>query len=380
MAQKLPLGLQDFREIISGGYKYIDKTRYIYEMCSTGKYYFMSRPRRFGKSMTVSTLHELYSGSRELFKGLWIEDRWDWDKRNPVLRFNFTGIGFAQIGLIAALDYQLNMRIQDLGAPIPEADLYLKFEYLIRQSAKNGKVVVLIDEYDAPITRYIGKEIETAQANRDILRDFFAVLQNNDSLLELVFITGVSSFPKVDICSTLNDLNDITISSEFSTMSGFTQEELEYYFAAELEQSAKKLDMAVPNLLAELERWYKGFRFHPQSETVYNPGSVGLFFATKEFKNFWFQTGTPSFLVRFIEKEGLHGFNPSILPKENLLSFGINSTNIDGLLFQTGYLSIQSYTSAGDFALNYPNLEVERSMEGCLMELGASNKGKVAQW
>jgi hypothetical protein len=368
MAQKLPLGLQDFREIISGGYKYIDKTRYIYEMCSTGKYYFMSRPRRFGKSMTVSTLYELYSGSRELFKGLWIEDRWDWEKRNPVLRFNFTGIGFAKIGLDAALDQKLDELIKDFDLPASQAIPSLKFEYLIKNCAKAGKVVVLIDEYDAPITHYLANDLDTAKANRDILRDFFVVLKNNDGLLELVFLTGISRFSRVGVFSGLNNLTDLSMDIEFAAMLGYTQEELESHFVEEIELTAQKMQLPIPDLLQEIRRWYNGYRFHADAETVYNPYSINLFFKHKEFRSFWFQTGTPLFLINLLQQEGLYDVRPTLQSEESFDTFSPDAINPYGLLFQTGYLTIHARKAFGLYELDYPNYEVEHSMTRNLFE------------
>ncbi len=368
MAQKLPLGLQDFREIISGGYKYIDKTRYIHQMCSSGKYYFLSRPRRFGKSMTVSTLHELYSGSRDLFKGLWIEDQWDWDKRNPVLRFNFTGIDFPELGLKSALELQLNARFKALGLSTPKTGISAKFEHLINHYAKDGKVVVLIDEYDAPITHYLGVDIKTALANRDLLRDFFAVLKNNDALLELVFLTGISRFSKVGVFSGLNNLTDLSMRLDYAPMLGYTQVELLEHFSAEIEATAAFMDLSVPVFLDEVRKWYNGYRFHEKAETVYNPVSINLFFDTKEFKNFWFQTGTPLFLINLLRKEGLYDFTPSLQPQRSFDTFNLESINPYGLLFQTGYLTIHSHTPFGLYELDYPNYEVESSMKENLFE------------
>ncbi len=166
MAQKLPIGIQDFRTIITEGYKYIDKTGYVHALCNSGKFFFLSRPRRFGKSVTVALLEELYSGSRALFQGLWIEDKWDWSRKHPVIRLTLTGIGFPETGLPAALDYVLNEQIRKNKLEPMEGSLSNKFGYLIAQLARKGKVVVLVDEYDAPIIHYLGKDIQQAYINR----------------------------------------------------------------------------------------------------------------------------------------------------------------------------------------------------------------------
>ncbi|MFM8448942.1 MAG: AAA family ATPase, partial [Haliscomenobacter sp.] len=192
MAKKLPLGLQDFRGIIEDGYKYIDKTAYLYKMASTGKYYFLSRPRRFGKSVTMSTLHALYQGRRELFSGLWIEDKWDWTKKHAVIHLTLAGIGFVESGLETALHFLMDKQIRDFGLAPLQGSISNKFEYLIQELAKGGKVVVLIDEYDAPIVHYLGINLEQALHNRELLKEFYTVLKTSDTYLELVFLTGVS--------------------------------------------------------------------------------------------------------------------------------------------------------------------------------------------
>ncbi|MEY3248217.1 MAG: hypothetical protein RL742_260, partial [Bacteroidota bacterium] len=297
MPKKLPLGLQDFRGIIEGGYKYIDKTRYLYQMASSGKYFFLSRPRRFGKSITIATLYELYSGSRELFAGLWIEDKWDWNRKNPVLRLTFTGIGFVEQGLEAALHYLLDKNIREHGLAPASLSISGKFEYLLQQLAQKGKVVVLIDEYDAPIVHYLGVDTERAIQNRELLREFYTVLKNNDLLLEFVFLTGVSKFSKTGIFSGLNNLTDLTMHPEYATMLGYTQAELEHYFSEEIEATAAAMNLSRAALLDEMKAWYNGYRFHHLGQKVYNPVSVNLFFDRKEFENFWFATGTPTFLI-----------------------------------------------------------------------------------
>jgi len=176
MGKKLPLGLQDFRKIIENDFKYIDKTEYIYRMVSKSGAYFLSRPRRFGKSITVAVLQELYSGSKELFKGLWIEDKWDWSRKHPVIRLSFTSIGFQSLGLTAALNQELNNQAKAFGLSLENEGNASKFKELITKLATEKKVVILIDEYDAPIINYLGKEIEKAYQNRDLLKEFYTVL------------------------------------------------------------------------------------------------------------------------------------------------------------------------------------------------------------
>jgi len=368
MAKNLPLGFQDFGKIIEGNFKYIDKTEYIYKIASKAGVYFLSRPRRFGKSLTLSTLHELYSGRQELFKGLWIEDKWDWKRKHPVLRISFTSIGFVQNGLEKALDYQLNLLIRENNLPAIEGNISNKFAYLITEMSRTNKVVVLIDEYDAPILNYLGKNIETAYQNRDLLRSFYAVLKDADPYLEFVFLTGVSKFSKVGIFSGLNNLFDLSMHPEYATMMGYTQAELENNFAEEIDQTAKTLQLSSDQLLDKIRHWYNGYRFEENAETVYNPVSTNIFFATQKFENYWFATGTPTFLINMLKQEGLYDFKLEPQSLQQFDSFDLEDLKAYGLLYQTGYLTIQSRDEYGLYTLDYPNHEVKDSMLAYLLE------------
>ncbi len=368
MAQNLPLGLQDFRSIIEGDYKYIDKTRHVYQMCSTGKYYFLSRPRRFGKSMTLAVLQELYLGSRDLFKGLWIQDHWDWSRTHPVLRISFSALGFQENGLQASLSFALDELIHEHQIPAIQGNISNKFAHLIKQLAKKSKVVVLIDEYDAPIINYLGKAIDKAYENRELLKSFYTVLKDLDSYLEFVFITGVSKFSKVGIFSGMNNLTDLSMHPQYATMLGYTQQELESNFAEELSGSSQKLSLSNPELLDKLRWWYNGYRFEEDAETVYNPVSINNFFNQNKFENFWFETGTPSFLINLLKQEGIFSFTNDPQSKQSFDTFELENLNVYGLLYQTGYLTIKSRNPFGLYELGYPNHEVEYAMNGYLFE------------
>jgi hypothetical protein len=310
----------------------------------------------------------LYSGRQELFKGLWIEDKWDWSRKHPVLRISFTSIGFIQNGLEKALDYQLNLLIRENNLPAIEGNISNKFAYLITELSRTNKVVVLIDEYDAPILNYLGKDIETAYQNRDLLRSFYAVLKDADPYLEFVFLTGVSKFSKVGIFSGLNNLVDLSMHFEYATMFGYTQAELETNFAEELDVTAAYLNMSKPELLEKIRYWYNGYRFVARAETVYNPVSVNLFFFEKAFKNYWFATGTPSFLIELLKDEGLFALTFENINPNGFDSFELNNLKPVAVLFQTGYLTIQSADEEGLLNLDYPNKEVRDSMLENLIE------------
>lgn len=369
MARKrLPIGLQDFRSIIEGDYKYIDKTRYIHKMVMSGKYFFLSRPRRFGKSITIATLQELYLGSKELFKGLWIEDNWDWSRKHPVLRISFTSIGYESLGLTVALEQELRTQAEKKEIQLTKAGIGPLFKELLETLAKQGKVVVLIDEYDAPIINFLGRDLEKAIQNRNLLREFYTVLKDLDAYIELVFLTGVSKFSKVGIFSGLNNLRDLTMDAQYATMLGYTQEELESNFVEEIELAAEKLKLSRAELLEQMRVWYNGYRFHSDADSVYNPVSSNLFFEQQEFQNFWFATGTPSFLVNILKAEGVFDLHFPATSLAGFESFELDQIKPIALLFQTGYLTIQSKDEDGLVSLDYPNKEVRDSMLEVLIE------------
>lgn len=376
--KKLPIGIQDFRKIRENDFLYVDKTSYLYKMTSQPGAYFLSRPRRFGKSVTIATLQELYSGSRELFKGLWIEDRWDWNKQHPVLRISFTSIGYQSLGLQAALEQELHTLAQAHGITLAQQGISAIFKALLTGLAdQRGKVVVLIDEYDAPIINFLGKDIAIAYQNREILKEFYSVLKDVDALLEFVFLTGVSKFSKVGIFSGLNNLQDISMDAQYATMLGYTQQELEENFVEDIEYAAQQLQLAVPELLAQMRRWYNGYHFHAKAPSVYNPVSCNLFFKQNEFENFWFATGTPTFLINLLKQQGLYDFKLTEQAQLEFDSFDLEDLRPYGLLYQTGYLTIHSRNEYGLYQLGYPNYEVENSMIAYLLEaFGGVPKGQ----
>jgi hypothetical protein len=378
MSKRLPLGIQDFRKIRENDFLYVDKTEYVWRIASAPGAYFLSRPRRFGKSITISTLQELFRGSRELFEGLWIADKWDWDKKHPVLRISFTAIGFQSLGLPAALDQELGFIAQQHGIQLEFEGLPARFRELIVKMAEwGGKVVVLVDEYDAPIIQYLGKDIAKAKENREILREFYGVLKDCDTLLELVFLTGVSKFSKTGIFSGLNNLTDLTLHPDFATMLGYTQEELESNFPEEIALAGDKLQLSRTELLDKMKVWYNGYRFEENAVTVYNPVSINNFFYQNKFDNYWFATGTPTFLIELLKKEGVYDLHQMGQSTLDFDSFDLEDIRLFGLLYQTGYLTIQSRDEFGQYTLDYPNLEVKNSMLAYLFEtFGGVSKGR----
>ena len=362
--QKLPIGIQDFSKIRKEGYLYVDKTPLIHQLASQSGYYFLSRPRRFGKSLLISTMEELFKGQRELFKGLWIEDRWDWEKTNPVLHIPFSSLGYKSLGLEKALHEFLDDFIREHNLDVDEEALELKFREILRSlSAKEGQVALLIDEYDKPIIDYLGKEIALAQENQQVLKKFYSIIKDSDACLRMVFITGVSKFSRVSILSDLNNLRDITMSWQYSSILGYMEEELEHYFEECIKQLAKNEELTEEEVLKEIKDWYNGYSWDGK-QFVYNPFSILLLCEEKRFSNYWFATATPSFLIDLIKEKQYYDFDGVEVGEAFFEAFQINKDiPIGALLFQTGYLTVKKYDPKTRlYTLGYPNREVKESM------------------
>jgi hypothetical protein len=360
MIQKYPVGIQDFPEIRNNGYLYVDKTQFAHKLVEQGKFYFLSRPRRFGKSLFISTLECLFLAKKELFKGLYIEDKWNWEQTYPIIRMSFSNIGHKEKGLYRAIDDQLNRIAESHGITFRDDVISGKFKELIEKlSETRGKVVVLIDEYDKPIIDYLGDQTETALENRDILKSFYSILKDADPHLKLVFITGVSKFSRVSIFSDLNNLQDLTTNQFFSGCCGITQDELEMYFEKELQVADKE----------RIKEWYNGYTWDLKT-SVYNPFSLLNFFVQGyEFKSYWFETGTPTFLIKLSENLKLYDFEEVEIGTNALSAYDIQKLQLIPLMFQTGYLTMKSYNEVGDvYTLTYPNKEVRKAYIENLMD------------
>jgi hypothetical protein len=351
MKRKYPVGLQDFSEVRTGNYAYVDKTYFVEQVATQSKYYFLSRPRRFGKSLLLSTFHYLYLGRKELFEGLYIEDKWDWNKTNPVVKISFASISHKEKGLRKAINDQLDKTAEEYGIVFREDTISSKFQELIETlHAQRDKVVVLIDEYDKPIIDYLGTpDVSIALENRDILKSFYSILKDADPHLELVFITGVSKFSRVSIFSDLNNLTDLTLDKSFDAICGISQQELESNFIEELQETDNE----------QIKRWYNGYSFGG-ANTIYNPFSLLHFFRSRELKNYWFETGTPTFLINLARQRDLYDFESVTVDSSALNAYDIERLQIIPLMFQTGYLTIKSQED-GIYELDYPNLEVRMS-------------------
>ena len=355
----LPIGQQYFKPIRKDNAVYIDKTQYIYELCRPlDRGYFLSRPRRFGKSLTLDTIAELFSGNKPLFKGLWIEDNWDWTETYPIIRLSLDKIGHED-GLKNALITELNKIASTFDLSLKSTHHGLAFNELIEKIAQKtgNQVVILIDEYDKPIVDYIDPyNLEKANEQRDILKRFFSILKVASNHTRFLFITGVSKFSHVSIFSDLNHLNDITLSPKYAALCGYTQQELEHYFEPYLK-------IMPPNTLDKMKEWYNGYSWDAET-FVYNPFSVLNFFEARTYSNFWFRTGTPTFLIKLLRKRFEYKLEETKVSNLILEAFRLEKfdvLDVDSLLLQTGYLTIKQITPFGQFILNYPNKEVKQA-------------------
>ncbi|WP_310461421.1 ATP-binding protein [Sphaerotilus sp.] len=365
--RKLPIGLQTLAKLRSEGCYYVDKSGMAIDLIESGTYFFLSRPRRFGKSLLVDTFKELFEGTQALFTGLAAETRWDWSRRYPVIRLSFS-TGVAPKGTRLGQRIRENLRVNRvaLGLPLPEGlpedDLAGNFADLIRQAhlSRGEPVVVLIDEYDKPILDNID-DPDVARAMRDGLRDLYATLKDSDEHLKFVFLTGVTKFSKVSLFSGLNNLRDITLDARWSALCGYTDHDIDTVFAPEL-----------PGLdRDEIRHWYNGYNWGGTS--VYNPFDALLLFDSRQFKSYWFETGTPTFLVRMLTEQ--QWFTPDLARQqadESLLtSFEVEHIEPAALLFQSGYLTLRETRQLQNrdvlYTLGYPNREVEVSLNRVLL-------------
>lgn len=361
--QKLPLGIQDFSKLRRNDLLYVDKTELIYKLIQQGQYYFLSRPRRFGKSLLLSTLYYIFSGQKELFKGLWIEDKLDWEEYNAI-HLSFGNSSFKTLGLEKAIEIRLKEVAESHDLQIQGASVGEQFKYLIKALSQEKQVVILIDEYDKPIIEYLGKtELPKAHENRDILKSFYSILKDLDAHIRFLFITGVSKFSKVSIFSDLNNLADISITRSYATLLGYTQSELESYFQAHLKKIIQEQDLKSEDLIKTLKHWYNGYDFAGLgNEKVYNPFSILSYMEFGQVSNYWFSTGTPTFLTKKMKEEDLYQLEDIEADEIGLSKSNIENIDIVSLLFQTGYLSIKSKIDIDIFALDYPNQEVRNAM------------------
>ncbi|NBC48472.1 MAG: AAA family ATPase [Gammaproteobacteria bacterium] len=372
--QPLPIGIQSFHKIREGGYYYVDKTGFALRLIAEGTHYFLC-PRRFGKSLFLDMLAELFSGNNQaLFEGLEAHGRWDWSRRSPVIRFSFGGgIVRNPAELEVKIREQLEINQQALGLRCTQPSVGGCFAELIREAhAKTGeRAVVLVDEYDKPILDNLGHP-ETAGAMRDGLRNLYSVIKDADTHIRFTFLTGVSKFSKVSLFSGLNNLKDITVDARYSAICGYTEADLDQVFAPELEGLDRE----------QVRTWYNGYNW--TGEAVYNPFDLLLLFDARQFRPWWFETGSPSFLIELLTQR--QTFLPDLgrlVASEQLLSaFDVDYISSEALLFQTGYLTIareQQFGAFIEYQLRYPNMEVQASLNGALLDVLRARASNTAE-
>ena len=362
--RKLPIGVQDFASIRNDGYLYVDKTDLIYNLANKGKTYFLSRPRRFGKSLLISTMHAYFAGKHELFEDLKIAAlEQDWI-RYPVIHLDFTGKDYTkENALEEKLDQILCMYEAVYGRENAEGRAVdSRFASLIRNAAeKTGeRVVILVDEYDKSLLETEG---ELNDKNRALFKGFFGNLKGMDGYIKFAFFTGVTKFSKVSIFSDLNQLHDISLSEKYASICGITQAELEANFSPEIDALAARQKLTREACLAELERMYDGYKFHGDGERVYNPFSLINAFSDLEFNSYWFRTGTPTILIKKLEETNFDVRTITEgtvrISKDELSDYRPDSDDPIPLFYQTGYLTIKEYDAElGELTLGYPNNEV----------------------
>ena len=377
--KNLPIGESDIGTILnpSNNFSYVDKTTYVYELIKIPSKYFLSRPRRFGKSTLLSTINEIFKGNKELFKKQWIyTSPWDWQEY-PIIRLDFnTAISNDLVDYIKdalkeiAIKYNVFDEKEYLESPY---NGYFRKLIIHLYNKYNKQVVILVDEYDKPILDVIDKLAE-AEKQRDILKGFYGVIKGADEYVRFVFLTGVTRFSKVGVFSDLNNLNDITNVREYASICGITQQELETNYKEHIEQLKMADNISHQECLAKIKEWYNGFCFSKDTNnTVYNPFSTLQFLQKKEYSNYWFQSGSPSFLIKLIKKQQyvtIPELDNYVGKSTDFDTFEIDNLDIIAILLQAGYLTIKDYNQELDYyTLGYPNKEINQSFKTSLIKL-----------
>ena len=366
----LPVGIQSFSDLREKNYLYVDKTEEIHRLITTGKIYFLSRPRRFGKSLLINTLAEVFKGNKSLFEGLYIYDKYDWTKQYPVIKIDWSIVKHstteemendmrAFLSRIAA-SFQITLERQYASS--------LFGELIERLYEKTGfQVVVLIDEYDMPILDALNNSTELVLI-RNFLQSFYKVLKGMDSYLQFVFLTGVSKFAKVSIFSGMNSPDDITMDKQYATICGYTQDELAQNFEEYIHDFACEKQVTSDEIIKSIRHWFNGYSWDGIT-TVYNPFSTLLLLRKKEFNDYWFSSGTPTFMINEIKKRNdvKYLLEPAEISSDSFDSFEPDTIDTVLLLFQTGYLTVKSVTKSrfgeqSKYTLGIPNEEVRRSL------------------
>ncbi|MBP5174874.1 MAG: AAA family ATPase [Treponema sp.] len=372
--QNLPIGIQNFEEIRNGNYLYVDKTDLIYKLATEGKPYFLARPRRFGKSLLISTMKAYFEGRKDLFEGLKIaglETKWE---EHPVVHIDFGRNGYeTNVQLKNYLDSVLSIYEKKYGITPKIDDYPIRLESILRTANERTgkKIVVLVDEYDKPMLDALNTG--NYEPNRILLRNFYGVLKGCDEYLKFVFLTGITKFAKVSIFSELNQLNDISMDNEYNTICGISQAELDENFGEYIQDFADSEKISTEELMARLKKKYDGYHFSRKWKDVYNPFSLLNSFNKKEFDSYWFQTATPKMLFGLIEESNydLTDILDGVMLKSSSFSdYRVGGGSLTPIIYHSGYLTIKDYDRETDlFTLGFPNEEVQDGFVEFLLPL-----------
>lgn len=370
---KYPIGIQEFGELRADGYAYVDKTRQIYRLADSGKYYFLSRPRRFGKSLLLSTMRAYFEGRRELFRGLAIEQlEKDWTAY-PVLYIDINSGKYTEKGqLYERLNIIMTEQETRFDCPAPAGmSPGFRFERLIKSASQmtGRKAVILIDEYDKPLLETINDK-HVQDDNRATLKAFYSVLKSEDAHIKFAFMTGVTKFSHVSIFSDLNNLEDISMQAGYADICGLTEAEIKATFDAEIEALARNNGMSKAEGYLKLREMYDGYHFEYNTEGIYNPFSVLNALKSGKFDSYWFATGTPTFLVKLLEssRAELSDLTSASIKADSLRSLSDIEQNPIPVLYQSGYLTLKSYNARfRSYTLDYPNQEVKEGFLNFLL-------------
>lgn len=356
-----PIGIQNFESLRKDGYLYVDKTRLIYRLVKTGRYYFLSRPRRFGKSLLISTLEAYFRGKREVFQGLAMEELEKEWARHPILHLD---LNIEKYDTVESLGNILNNVLtrweKEYGSEPSEVSFSLRFAGIIRRAHEltGQRVVILVDEYDKPMLQAIGNE-ELQREFRNTLKPFYGALKTMDGDIKFALLTGVTKFGKVSVFSDLNNLNDISMDERYVALCGMTEEEIHHYFEDDIHQLASTQGLTYEETCGRLKESYDGYHFVENSEGIYNPFSVLNTFDKMKFGSYWFETGTPTYLVELLKQ---NHYNQRRGVSWTTDANGLNDMddNLISALYQNGYLTIKNYDlEFGIYTLGTPNREVK---------------------
>lgn len=369
-SKPLPIGTADFKSIINYDMLYVDKTKPIYEIASSfeTKNCFLSRPRRIGKSLLISTLKYLFLGEKDLFKNTWIyESDWKWEK-HPVVHMDMSVVNADTVeGVEKNIKSQLKRIADEYEVKIDlTEEISSIFDSLILKLSKINKVVILIDEYDAPILKYIENK-DIARKVRDVLKNFYTVIKSQNALERFVFVTGVTKFSHTSMFSGMNQLVDLTMQPKAAEIVGYTESEVLNNFQNRIEDAALELNLSKKELLQKIKNWYNGYRFSRKKTSIYNPFSIHNFFSDNFFSNYWFSSGSPSLFFELISKNNynINNIKDVKMGSDSMLSFDFEAIALETLLYQTGYITITDFDpKTGLYTLNFPNKEVDQSFTG----------------